>query len=275
MLMMYDEQKFGYPSHPSSSASQAPPPSLPLRPSQSPQHDQQLPPHLSQSRTYQYYDGQPVHPPLPLHQHHLPPPSHPHHHAHDHLHRSQQYQPQHSPASSLDNTKSTPKPNSTAGPATGADPASAPINIPTLLAPRGDIATFHGYLATVEDAMLVIEATNKGLCNRIKRRLQSKEHSSIKSGSVFVFDEEEANVSRATALLLARIMCFHRCRPPDRRHDGICMNKRRKAPHDGELSNGERGTSRTDAALPYSRCYPRSSHAPIRTPTAPDEALDR
>lgn len=57
-----------------------------------------------------------------------------------------------------------------------------------------DAATCFGYLAKAEDAMLLVEATNAGLCRRIKRRLQPKELASIRSGAIFVFDELESNV---------------------------------------------------------------------------------
>lgn len=58
-----------------------------------------------------------------------------------------------------------------------------------------DPVTAYGFLETTEDALLVVQATRQGICERIKRRLQQKEQHFIRSGSIFVYDEEEAGVS--------------------------------------------------------------------------------
>ena len=58
-----------------------------------------------------------------------------------------------------------------------------------------DPATAYGFLETVEDALLVVQATRQGICERIKRRLLQKEQGCIRSGAIFVYDEEEAGVS--------------------------------------------------------------------------------
>lgn len=55
--------------------------------------------------------------------------------------------------------------------------------------------TFHGFIDTVEDALLVIEATQRGICRRIDKRLDASEQNAIRSGSIFVYDESEASVS--------------------------------------------------------------------------------
>lgn len=59
----------------------------------------------------------------------------------------------------------------------------------------GDPTTAYGFLETTEDALLVVQATRQGICERIKRRLQQKEQGYIRSGAIFVYDEEEAGVS--------------------------------------------------------------------------------
>ncbi|CAO3617926.1 unnamed protein product [Cunninghamella echinulata] len=58
--------------------------------------------------------------------------------------------------------------------------------------------TFHGYIDTTQDVLLVFEGCKRGLLPRISRRLQEKERKMIQSGSVFVFDEKESGVKRWT-----------------------------------------------------------------------------
>lgn len=65
-----------------------------------------------------------------------------------------------------------------------------------------DCTTFWGYIGTVEDAMLLIEATNRGIYQRVTSRLHPRESISIRSGAVFVFDEEESKMKRWTDKLL-------------------------------------------------------------------------
>ena len=49
---------------------------------------------------------------------------------------------------------------------------------------------FFGIIETTLDALIVFEASRRGLIPRITRRLAEKERSAmISSGSVFVFDE--------------------------------------------------------------------------------------
>ncbi|CAG8695843.1 10018_t:CDS:2 [Rhizophagus irregularis] len=58
--------------------------------------------------------------------------------------------------------------------------------------------TYHGYVKTPQDAILLFEACRIGFLSRIQRRLSEKERSSIRSGSVFVWDEREAGMRRWT-----------------------------------------------------------------------------
>ncbi|CEG63694.1 Putative cAMP-independent regulatory protein [Rhizopus microsporus] len=58
--------------------------------------------------------------------------------------------------------------------------------------------TFHGYIETTQDVLLIFEGCRRGLLPRICRRLQEKERNMIRSGSIFVFDERESGIKRWT-----------------------------------------------------------------------------
>ena len=58
--------------------------------------------------------------------------------------------------------------------------------------------TYHGHVRTPTDAIILFEACRIGLLPRVQRRLSEKERQSIKSGSVFVWDEREAGMRRWT-----------------------------------------------------------------------------
>ncbi|KAI1942157.1 Gluconate transport-inducing protein [Ophidiomyces ophidiicola] len=58
--------------------------------------------------------------------------------------------------------------------------------------------TYHGHVRTPADAIILFEACRIGLLPRVQRRLSEKERQSIKSGSVFVWDEREAGMRRWT-----------------------------------------------------------------------------
>lgn len=58
--------------------------------------------------------------------------------------------------------------------------------------------TYHGYVRTPSDAVKLFEACRLGLLPRVQRRLSEKERQSIRSGSVFVWDEREAGMRRWT-----------------------------------------------------------------------------
>ena len=61
-----------------------------------------------------------------------------------------------------------------------------------------DMETFNGHVRTPGDAIILFEACRLGLLPRVQRRLSEKERQSIKSGSVFVWDEREAGMRRWT-----------------------------------------------------------------------------
>ncbi|CDS03423.1 hypothetical protein LRAMOSA00825 [Lichtheimia ramosa] len=58
--------------------------------------------------------------------------------------------------------------------------------------------TFHGFIESTQDVLLIFEGCRRGLLPRICRRLQEKERKMIQSGSVFVFDERESGIKRWT-----------------------------------------------------------------------------
>src|SRR6266480_1341646 len=58
--------------------------------------------------------------------------------------------------------------------------------------------TYNGHVKTPQDAILLFEACRLGILPRVQRRLSEKERQSIKSGSVFVWDEREAGMRRWT-----------------------------------------------------------------------------
>ena len=58
--------------------------------------------------------------------------------------------------------------------------------------------TYHGHVRTPTDVIILFEACRLGLLPRVQRRLSEKERHSIRSGSVFVWDEREAGMRRWT-----------------------------------------------------------------------------
>jgi hypothetical protein len=58
--------------------------------------------------------------------------------------------------------------------------------------------TFHGYIETTKDALLLFEACRRGILPRVNRRLQDKERYLIESGTIFCFDENESGIKRWT-----------------------------------------------------------------------------
>ncbi|KAI8319737.1 hypothetical protein GQ54DRAFT_299120 [Martensiomyces pterosporus] len=58
--------------------------------------------------------------------------------------------------------------------------------------------TYHGYIETTDDALLIFEACRLGMLQRVSRRLCEDERRCIQSGSVFVWDESESGIRRWT-----------------------------------------------------------------------------
>ncbi|KAL0089245.1 Gti1/Pac2 family-domain-containing protein [Phycomyces blakesleeanus] len=58
--------------------------------------------------------------------------------------------------------------------------------------------TFHGFIDTTADTLLIFEACRQGILPMINRRLQERERGAVCSGTVFVFDEKESGIKRWT-----------------------------------------------------------------------------
>ncbi|KAJ2450221.1 Gluconate transport-inducing protein [Coemansia sp. RSA 2424] len=58
--------------------------------------------------------------------------------------------------------------------------------------------TYHGFIDTAQDALIVFEACNRGLLPRVQRRFSDRERRTIRSGAVYVWDEEETSMRRWT-----------------------------------------------------------------------------
>jgi hypothetical protein len=53
--------------------------------------------------------------------------------------------------------------------------------------------TFHGFVETTMDTLLLFEACRQGLLPKVTRRLQDRERKDlVVSGTVFIFDERES-----------------------------------------------------------------------------------
>jgi hypothetical protein len=58
--------------------------------------------------------------------------------------------------------------------------------------------TYFGYIETIQDALLIFESCRLGRLPRVHRRLNERERRGLRSGSVYVWDEEESDVRRWT-----------------------------------------------------------------------------
>ncbi|KAI9323311.1 Gti1/Pac2 family-domain-containing protein [Dichotomocladium elegans] len=58
--------------------------------------------------------------------------------------------------------------------------------------------TFHGFVETTTDTLLIFEACRRGILPKINRRLQEKERGAVQPGTVYVFDERESGIKRWT-----------------------------------------------------------------------------
>lgn len=61
-----------------------------------------------------------------------------------------------------------------------------------------EIETFYGWIEDTEDALRVFELCRKGQLGRVRRRLHDEERQLIRSGSIFVFEEDESGMKRWT-----------------------------------------------------------------------------
>ncbi|KAK9760580.1 Gluconate transport-inducing protein [Basidiobolus ranarum] len=61
-----------------------------------------------------------------------------------------------------------------------------------------NMETYYGVIESIQDALLIFEACRLGYLRRVQRRLSDKERQSLRSGSVYVWEEEEAGMRRWT-----------------------------------------------------------------------------
>lgn len=61
-----------------------------------------------------------------------------------------------------------------------------------------EIETFYGLVENTLDALRIFQMCQEGRLHRVRRRLHERERRLIRSGSVFVFDEEESGIRRWT-----------------------------------------------------------------------------
>lgn len=73
----------------------------------------------------------------------------------------------------------------------------------TLLRVMTITETYHGFIETTTDTLLIFEACRQGVLPKINRRLQERERGAIKSGTVIVFDEKESGTSDAQRVPLS------------------------------------------------------------------------
>lgn len=85
------------------------------------------------------------------------------------------------------------------GPLSGVSPGISPMFIiPEFTAEGGDVETYKGRIATLNDALLVLEATRVNVLPKIKRRLNALERKHIKANTVFAWNETECGMKRWT-----------------------------------------------------------------------------
>lgn len=58
--------------------------------------------------------------------------------------------------------------------------------------------TFYGQITSTMDALTIFQSCRLGILPQVERRLQDSERSEIRSGSVFVFDENQSGIKRWT-----------------------------------------------------------------------------
>ncbi|KAJ2745994.1 Gluconate transport-inducing protein [Coemansia sp. BCRC 34301] len=58
--------------------------------------------------------------------------------------------------------------------------------------------TYHGFIDTAQDALIIFEACNNGVLPRVQRRFSDRERRTIRSGAVYVWDEGETSMRRWT-----------------------------------------------------------------------------
>lgn len=84
---------------------------------------------------------------------------------------------------------------------------TSPIPLPTAndnvnnnnnIKTANDIETFNGLISNTTDALRVFDLSRRNMLPRVRRRFTDAERAKIRSGSVFIFEEEESGIRRWT-----------------------------------------------------------------------------
>jgi hypothetical protein len=60
------------------------------------------------------------------------------------------------------------------------------------------IESFYGYVGDRKDALLLFAATTQGILTKVNKRLDLVARKKIRSGSIFIFGEQESGMKRWT-----------------------------------------------------------------------------
>ncbi|KAJ1658320.1 Gluconate transport-inducing protein [Dispira simplex] len=144
------------------------------------------------------------------------------------------------------------------------------------------LETYHGYIESGHDALLLFEACRLGYFSRVQRRLSDKERATIRSGSIFVWDEEESGMRRWTdgkTWSPSRVLgCFLTYQEliPKRRNSRTTpavspvMTRSTSMDLDGDVSPSQYGLS---LDYPSSHCSPGTSSTSINSLALKDGGL--
>ncbi|KAJ2452158.1 Gluconate transport-inducing protein [Coemansia sp. RSA 2336] len=99
--------------------------------------------------------------------------------------------------------------------------------------------TYHGFIDTAYDALLIFEACCNGLLPRVPRRFTDRERQTIRSGAVYVWDEDETGMRRWTDGRTWSPSRVHGCfliyyELEGRRHQFVNRNNARSSPRSGQ-----------------------------------------
>ncbi|KAJ2651167.1 Gluconate transport-inducing protein [Coemansia sp. RSA 1250] len=99
--------------------------------------------------------------------------------------------------------------------------------------------TYHGFIDTAYDALLIFEACCNGLLPRVPRRFTDRERQTIRSGAVYVWDEDETGMRRWTDGRTWSPSRVHGCfliyyELEGRRHQFVSRSSARSSPRSGQ-----------------------------------------
>ena len=136
-----------------------------------------------------------------------------------------------------------------------------------------EIETFYGLVENTLDALRIFQMCRDGRLNRVRRRLHERERRLIRSGSIFVFDEEESGIRRWTdgrlwspSRILGNFLIYRELEKKGHRNASLS---------DGMMTVTATGTKR-QAHTQFINLTPQSSHGkvPKLLPKAAADSLD-